>query len=282
MKALRILKKILTYTALHILKLRKDVTTEVHGIKFCVNKIDRGGNAYLGRFTYQEASSQFYRLIKSDLVLDIGANYGVTSVIFAKKWDCEVVTVEPDHRLNKYIEYNSEINNVFTYRIAAICGEYYSNFRLFALNPLNSQDNRVKRPSPSWRRIETYEVTIDSLLPSGCPTDFVFIKSDTQGYEKQVIMGGQKFLNSSKNWLMRMEFAPYLLEQQGTDSREFLEYLVKLYDVVDYLGVQVMETDINNLFRSKVELGQIDTFIERIKTRDKNDTGWLDLLIRPK
>ncbi len=268
--------KYIKYFLFSVLRLRRDRTKIFMGMEFCVNTFDSGGKYYLGDAPYKEYASRLYKLINPSLIIDVGANYGLMSIICAKKFPkAEVIAIEPDKRLCRYIKKNNCYINV----INAIC-DTEIGVKTFAVNPFNSQDNRIKPPSRFWkiRKVET--ISLDRILEIRNPK-FVFIKTDTQGYEKQVLTGGEKFLRANKNWLMKMEFAPYVLEQQGTDAFLFLEYLIDNYDVVDFWGVPYATKSISDLFRNKLLPGDIDLFISNITSLNHSGRGWIDLLIKP-
>ena len=224
---------------IHVLKIEVKETIMINDIKFCVNILDSGGKFYTRGQPYKELASPLYRLIQDsfapDLVIDVGANYGFISMICAKYFpEARIVAIEPDLRLCKYIKQNAKLNNYNRITvIRAICDQVPGKEKTFALNPLNSQDNRVKAPSKNWKTKPIETVSIDHIFNIRKPSNFAFIKTDTQGYECEVLFGAEEFLQNNSNWLMKMEFFPCLLVQQGTSPGFFLEYLISHYDVVD-------------------------------------------------
>ena len=285
MRLMRIIDKAISFILLHILQLRVSKTVEINGIKLCINPIDRGGRTYITGHPYKEAIDPLYKLIKKEfnpsLVLDIGANYGFISMICAKYFPgAWIIAIEPDKRLCRYIKKSSTANLQYVEVINAICDKEAGIEKSISLNPVNSMDNRVKPPFRLWREKQVETVSIDYLVSLMDPIKTVFIKTDTQGYEGHVIRGGEKFLTTNKNWLMKAEFAPQLLLQHGTDPVEFLKYLINRYDVVDYHGTSHNEAGINDLFLGKIT--DAYRFIEYVTKRNHSDLGWIDLLIRPK
>jgi FkbM family methyltransferase len=250
---------------------------EVNIIKLYVNKLDSGGMAYENQ--YEETVNVLYRLIadecKPKVVLDIGANYGFISLVIAQylpyAW---YVAIEPNKKLIPYLEKNlKELNGTV---INAICGDKYG-VHDFYINYLNSQDCRVIG-LPEWEMQPVNEITIDSLIEY--LDEFVFIKIDVQGYEERVIRGGKKFFDLNNNWIMKMEFAPTWLEFHGTDYRKFLQMLVDKYDVAELTVLSFNIKSLDDIFRHKIT--DIEPFLNHIMKLKKNNTGWRDLLIRPK
>lgn len=288
-KIQRLLKKSWSYLLVQILNIEIKETRLINGIYLIINKLDKGGLAYLSRNSYKEVINPLYRLINAlyspEIVLDIGANYGFISNIYANVFkNAEIIAVEPSKKLCKYIEYNKKINkssNITIYR--AICDEQNNLKKDFCINPLHSQDNRVKGESILWKKEKVKTVTIDSILESKGKFNFAYIKIDTQGFEKSVFLGAENYLTNNNNWLIKTEFCPICLEKQGTNPSEFLHFLISKYDVVDYYdNICFKENSIDQLFRNKLDINDIDSFLNHIVNFDQQCIGWVDLLVRQK
>jgi FkbM family methyltransferase len=285
----RRVNKVWSYFIIQVLKLDITEIKQIHGIKMAVNTVEKGGKVYLSRSSYQEIVNPFYKLVQNsympDLVIDVGANYGFTSTLFSKIFtDAKIIAIEPAKNLCKYIDYNSRINdskNITVMR--AICDEIHGKQKRISINPLYSQDNRVKAPSKFWRNENVITTSIDHILNENPPTHFLFVKIDTQGFEYQVFKGARQYLSKQRNWLIKTEFSPFCLEEQDTDPALFLEYLIDNYDVVDISGIMYFkENKILNLFRNKLYTTDINSFINYTENRDHKKTGWIDLLVKSK
>ena len=258
---------------------------DINGIKLCIDRLDLASNAY--KTQHYEVISPLYRLIRDELnpffCLDIGANYGFISAIMAKTMpDAIIYALEPNERLIPYIYENFKLNHATDRKIIrnAMCGLEVSLEHDFFINPKGSQDSRVKGEK-GWKKKVVSSTTIDSILGEG--TRPVFIKIDTQGYEREIMNGGEKFFNHNNNWLVKMEFAPYLLEHNDTCPIGFLHNLISNYDVSELPGtIPYCTKSLNDLFVNKISLGDYEYFIEYVRKLKANNRGWLDLLIRPK
>ena len=286
-RIMRIIKKCWSFFLVHILNLEIKRTRNFNGVSLTINGLENGGKAYFGNNSYREAINSFYsliqRLYEPEVVLDIGANYGFLSCIYASVFkSAEVIAVEPSKKLCKYIHLNRKNNssNISVYR--AICDKREGDIKDFSINPLNSQDNRVKGESIFWFKEKVFTISIDSILREKKPFNFVFIKIDTQGYEKSIFWGAEEYLLSHSNWLIKAEYAPYCLKSQGTNPKMFLEYLVNNFDVIDFNNVAFKEDSINSLFKNKLDYEDVDSFIHHIINRDNKELGWTDLLIKSK
>lgn len=283
------LGKIWVYFLVHILKTKINQSQNINGINLTINALEKGGQAYFDRGSYQEVINPLYKLIqvkyKPNLVFDIGANYGFISVLYAKIFtQAKIIAIEPSNWLCKYIEINKNANKCANIEIVkAICDESSGLNKGFSINPVHSQDNRVEAPSNFWRKENVITTSIDSIIENHGKTNFVFIKIDTQGFEKPVFQGAKKFLSENSNWLIKTEFSPYHLEKQGTNPKDFLSYLLKNYSVVELVGILNYNTNsIDELFKNEIQFADLENFYNHIINFNTSKTGWVDLLIRKK
>jgi len=254
-----------------------------------VDSNDPGGLQYDSKSSYEELNSKLYLDIKKrynpDIVIDIGANYGFTGLVFKKIFNkAKIILVEPSPKLTKFIKTNFEMNqiNVNDYEIIqAICAEKSNIDRYFSLNPKASQDNRVIGENENWKQILCSTISCNDII-SRNQGSFYFIKIDTQGYEKMVLEGCYKFLNESNNWIIKTEFAPYWLKSQGTEPKDFLKLLIDKYNVSEIPTRTKYKDSFHEILKNKLKLDEIEDFIKYTENHNKNKRGWCDLLITPK
>ncbi len=268
--------------------IKSDKTYMFDDVKLTIDSNDSGGKMYDGKSSYEELNNTLYNDIKKrfnpDAIIDIGANYGYTGIVFKKKFpNAHLTLVEPCPSLCEYIAMNIQQNKINEYEIInAICAEKPDLDRNFALNPLGSQDNRVLGENEGWKIIQATTVTLDKLL-ADANCEFYFIKIDTQGYEKQVFEGGLKFLSSNSNWFIKTEFAPHWLKSQGTNPLDFLQFLIENFAVAELpLRPRFIGDSIKYLFKNRLNLSDIDRFVEYLQKHNKNRRGWCDLIVMPK
>jgi FkbM family methyltransferase len=248
---------------------------------------DYGGRMYNDRPAYEEAQSLLYPIIEREIsptyVFDIGANYGFTALIFASNFPkAHIFAIEPSPVLLPYLRRN--LQQVPAQRVTlvdAVCGSGVREDVLFGLNPHSSQDNRV-RPQAGWEAVRVRETNVDEIakvIPSSAP---VFMKIDTQGFELNVFKGAEQTLNRCAKWLVKTEFAPFCLTSQGTDPSQLLEYLTGRYEVCESPARFAFgSTTLSNLFTRPLQRHDIVPFIQYVKALNRNDTGWVDLFVRP-
>ena len=256
--------------------------------KLSINPRDSGGVRYLNDLNYwsdlidpiqQEIINSFHPTI----FLDIGANYGFTSLShFSKNPHCSIIAVEASPLLIKYLEKNLQQNGCKNYiLVSSVCSDRESENHPFALNPFGSQDNRVIG-NQGWKNVTISSITIDSILKETKSTDFVMIKIDTQGFEQKVFYGGKNFLSNNNNWIIKTEFAPSWLISQGTNPITFLEYLVEQFLVMELPKRPRFKGDsLRILTKNMLKKKECSDFVNYIQSLAKQN-GWCDLLIFPR
>lgn len=249
---------------------------------------DYGGRMYNERAAFEEAQSLLYRVIQTDLaptcVVDVGANYGFTALIFAHAFpSAHIFAVEPSPALVPFLQRNlAQIPSWRVTTISAACGAEARERIDFGLNPHSSQDNRMVAQS-GWDSVGIRQTTVDeivSAVPSSSP---LFIKIDTQGFDLKVFMGAETTLSRCPHWLAKTEFAPFCLTSQGTDPEECLRYLISRYKVVESPArLPFGSSRLSELFSRPLNKQDIPSFVRHVRELNRNDTGWLDLLVCPR
>lgn len=264
-----------------------DRTLDIDGLALSVDYSDAGGRAYALRAAHEESVSQLYAQIAHEfeprLVIDIGANYGFTGVVFARHFPhARIVLVEPSPALCQFVERNLRQNGARDFVvIQAICAAQEGLRNSFALNPHSSQDNRVQGLA-GWQSIEVEARTLVSLVEQYGGEGGVFIKIDTQGFEAQVFAGGAAFFDVHRQWLVKCEFAPYWLQAQGTDPNTFLRSLIARYAVVECPArFRYARDELHTLFDRPLKDEDVEPFVAHVTALDRDQRGWCDLLVKP-
>lgn len=238
---------------------------------------------YQQRHAYEESASQLYRLIRAAGVVnfcDVGANYGLNGMLAARQ-GLRVLCIEADPRLIARIEANFDANELRCAAIVnAIAGASTDSDSYFCLNPSSSLDNRVRMPD--WERVgvPTLRLT-DVMRDAGFDRDTTFIKIDTQGYESRVIDGLLPLLQELPAWFIKMEFAPFWLESQGTVPLELLNSLLDRFEVVEYPSrIPYGAPSLESLFAHPLKKSDAADFHDYVVSLNGNRRGWVDLLLR--
>jgi FkbM family methyltransferase len=259
-----------------------DQLIDINGTRIWINKIEKGGRRYLVH--HSEVVNPIYRLIASDfnprLILDIGANYGFISTIMHKCMpDAYIIAVEPNKKLIPYLKRNFQLNGINGNILNAMVGGENSTEHDFFISPRSSMDSRVVGKD-KWKKQPVECTSIDVLLREN--NDPVFIKIDTQGFEEFILQGGQNFLSSHNNWIIKMEFCPVLLEHHSTNTRKFLSWLIDKYNVAEIADIPFKSKSLSSVFECRLYHNDVDDFIKYIRMQRENEIGWGDLFVQPK
>lgn len=265
-----------------------DKTLDFKKFNFTVNYKDSGGRQYNSRSSYEEVQNSLYRYIADtlnpDLLIDVGANYGFTSLVFRQSFpNAKLILVEPSPVLYQYIHLNLDRNDIKNYEIIkAICGSQKSGTTTFSLNPVSSQDNRVNGQR-GWKRLEVPSITLTDIIKEQKNAKSVFIKIDTQGFETQVFEGAFEFLDNSSRWLIKTEFAPHWLTSQGNNPYDLLGKLVDKFLVAEAPArTRFCRDQLHQIFSEPLQFSEIEGFIQYAESLNKCQLGWVDLYVAPK
>lgn len=240
---------------------------------------------YQQRKACEETSSLFYPLIRQAgfaRFCDVGSNYGLVGMLAARQ-GLEVMCVEADPRLIVPIESHFSANRLsYIALINVIAGRENTDESVFSLNPSSSLDNRVNMPN--WEKVQVPTVRLADLIARyGFDQGRLFIKIDTQGFEEQVLAGLEPYLSRYRDWAIKMEFAPMWLQSQGTEPLALLQALLARFEVAEFPERIIFNTpSFEALFAYPVRMEQAAGFLNYVTALNRNDRGWVDLLVRPK
>ncbi len=160
------------------------------------------------------------QLSKGDIVLDLGANYGLFSSLASSK-GCQVYAFEPTEEIIKqFLSRLTEIDeniNIINKAVSNFTGE-----SLFRTNPTKSSCNKLESgdisSDNSIVRVKT--TTIDDFVEESNLSSVDFIKADIEGAERLMLEGARQTLK---------EYAPKLAIcfYHCLDDLEVLTRLIK-------------------------------------------------------
>jgi len=210
---------------------------KVFGHKMYLDSTDSSGLSFSGihePFTTQLVMKE---ISKGDVVLDIGANIGYYTLIFAKLVGKEgkVFAFEPEPNNFSLLKKNIAING---YENVVLIEKAVSNksgkARLY-LAEEHSGDHRIYESEVILGRksIEIETVKLDDYF-KGYKGRIDFLKMDIQGVEPIALKGMETLLEKHRPKILT-EFWPAGLKQFGIDPVEYFNLLVikgfKLYDI---------------------------------------------------
>ena len=179
---------------------------------------------------YEEFETNFVKkeIKKGDVVLDIGANIGYYTLIFAKLVGetGKVFAFEPDpinfSLLKKNIEINGYKNVVLIQKAVSDKSE---KLKLF-LSETNNGDHRIYNWDGSRKSVEIESIKLDEYFED-TKQRINFIKMDIQGAEYGAVSGMTNLLNQNKSVKIISEFWPTGLKRFGGSAIKYLELLEK-------------------------------------------------------
>ena len=173
---------------------------------------------------------------KGDVVLDLGANIGYYTLVFAKLVgeDGKVFAFEPDPDNFAMLKKNVELNgykNIFLIQKAV--SNKNGKARLYLCEE-NKADHRICNLNDGRKSIEIESVRLDDFFKK-YDGKIAFIKMDIQGAEGEALQGMQNLLKKNENVKIVAEFWPVGLKGFGVEPESFLGMLLKygftIYDM---------------------------------------------------
>ncbi|MFC4256566.1 FkbM family methyltransferase [Altererythrobacter xixiisoli] len=183
-----------------------------------------------------------------DLVLDIGANFGHHSVVFAKLVGPtgQVIAIEAQRVMYQLVHANSVLNRLDNITaLHAAAGQEHGTVTMYPIsyegeNNFGALGVDTSAPAGRGEGEEVAVYPLDDLLPDyakGRPVRFV--KIDVQAYELFVLQGMTGILKTDRPTIF-IEISPYWMERAGYDYRAIYTLLRDHgYDFVHREGTEL-------------------------------------------
>lgn len=163
------------------------------------------GNIYAGLIEFEEMSFMMHFLNKSDLMVDVGANVGMFSLLAAGVSGAEVIAFEPVPTTFKILEDNVRLNRLEE-RICLLNMGVGDSCGTIRLTDDSDQTNRVVSNGEKCDgSVVSKAVSLDVEL-GRAPS---FIKIDVEGYELAVLRGAAEIVKSPELKAMIVECKDY-------------------------------------------------------------------------
>ena len=143
---------------------------------------------------------------RSGCIVDIGANTGTHSIISSiSNTNCRIFSIEPYSPNYKRLEINKPLNNCTNINlIANALGSTRGQLKFFvpADNSITDVSSAVDThgdriyPEVNWKESMVSQITFDDLIERTGEIDF--FKCDVEGFEIEVIKGGNRFFESNR------------------------------------------------------------------------------------
>ena len=163
---------------------------------------------------------------KGDIVLDVGANIGYYTLIFAKLVGTggRVFAFEPEPNNFALLEKNIEINGYKNIQLFKKAVTSKSGKVNLYLNINTEGGHSIYKSKDSGKRIEVESVCLDDFIDEKVD----FIKIDVEGSEGEVIKGMMGLMEKNQNLKMITEFHPRSLKKANIEPGGYLGLLLKL------------------------------------------------------
>jgi FkbM family methyltransferase len=162
-----------------------------------------------------------------NVVLDIGANIGYYTLVFASLVGDEgkIYAFEPEPGLFKLLETNIELNKYSNIEAVQKAVAKEDGIAQLFLDEFSSVDHRVFDAQDGRKSITVETIKLDSFLSERVHGIDV-IKMDIQGAEIDALLGMDELIRSNRDLSLFVEFWPKGLVGNGRDPRELIEYLL--------------------------------------------------------
>jgi FkbM family methyltransferase len=151
------------------------------------------GNVYAGLHEFDEMAFVLHCLRTEDLFVDVGANVGTYTLLAASVVGCRCISVEPVARAFSHLIDNLHLNGIerlveaHCLALGAASGQVQITNSRDTMNRVVTQNDHDKNGSTTTVTM----TTLDKLVGGRGPT---ILKIDVEGFERQVIAGGQQTL----------------------------------------------------------------------------------------
>lgn len=177
-----------------------------------------------GNYEPEETTKYKSIIHKGDVVLDIGANIGYFTLLFARAVGSSglVYAFEPDPTNFKLLQKNIETNgyaNVKAFNYA-VSDSIRKGF--LYLNDYNAGDGRIFGSENDRKAVPIEIISLDEKFPELRPN---FVKIDTQGAEIGILKGMKNIIKFVP--VLSIEYWPYGLNKTGSAGQDLCDLLTK-------------------------------------------------------
>lgn len=212
---------------------------EIDGHKMFLDSLDSLSLSTTG--VHEELETEFVKkaIKKGDVVIDIGANIGYFTLIFARLVGDEgkVYAFEPEPANFNLLKKNVETNgyqNVVLVRKAVL--DKTGKTKLYIASDTNAA-HRITDAKELYQFRNQESIEIDSVRLDDYFRDYNqkinFIKIDIEGVESVAIKGMSSLLRRMNDIKVMVEFVPYFIKKLGIEPEEFIQ-LLKEFDFKIY------------------------------------------------
>jgi FkbM family methyltransferase len=170
-------------------------------------------------------------------IFDVGAHVGHTAATFCSVYpSARVYCFEPSPDTFKTLVQNCGSKNVTAVNMAV--GSYVKTEQMYAVKDslLNSLVSQLNSPRPDSSQVTVRVTTLDQFCEEHDVRHIDFLKTDTEGYELEVLKGATRLLTEKRIDAIYVEcaIARCARHMSATDLLEFLKaYGFRLYGLYE-------------------------------------------------
>lgn len=211
-----------------------------HGFSLRVNLADRIPQDIFLEGEYEATTTAIVKTIlnQGDIVVDVGANIGYFSLLFAKCVGTAgaVLAFEPSPGLSFQAKENFELNNINQIKLYDIAlSDHEGEARFYAGPAYNSGLSALRKPANFSGYHDVQLSTYDQLV--GQNKHIALVKIDVEGAELQVLRGMKKMLQESEPILF-LEVTDSFLRDLGDSAMGLLDYIRGFNYTIYVIGEQ--------------------------------------------
>lgn len=169
-------------------------------------------------------------LTEGQTVLDIGANIGYFTILFARKVGSSgaILAFEPGPLSFALLQTNIRINGLDHVRAFNVAAGNRNGTTDLYICRTGESDNRVEgtlTDDSDRDRIAVPSIVIDKFLANLGVHRVDYVKIDVQGAERAVLEGMQRTIEANPRMQIVAEYAPGGIRTAGGEPSEFLDYI---------------------------------------------------------
>ncbi len=202
------------------------------------------------------------KIKKGDIVLDVGANIGYYTLIFAKLVGDtgKVFAFEPDPTNFQILKKNIALNGYKNVELIQKALSDKNQKVTLILNKQNTAGNYLSsKHQTSKNSIQIDAITTDDYFKN-FKQKIDFIKIDVEGAETMVLKGMSNSLSNNKNLKLMVEYNSDAIMNMGLEPKSYLELLVKN-------DFSIFDINTKNM---KIEKSDIQTIIKKYRDEHTN------------
>jgi len=206
--------------------------------------------ASTGNYEAYETSIILNNIKKGNIVVDIGANIGFHTILFADKVGPQgkVYAFEPDPVSYEILLKNIRVNNLKNVIAKPLAISNKKILLNLYKSKTNYGDNRVYASDIFGEKLKINADSLDNLFNNFFDKSqrISLLKIDTQGFEPFIIQGAKKLIKQYKPTLF-FEYWPYGYFYSKSNGTTMLNYLKKTYKdfyLIDENNEKIVKADI--------------------------------------